>query len=246
MCLDLRWEEMVETIDVDMLLKIMKNILKVLEANEKYLTKLDADIGDADHGINMVRGFKLVNERLSSLNNPDISTILNIAGTALLETVGGAAGPLYGMCFIQASESVQGKKEIDKKNLATLCEACLKGVQTVGGGTVPGEKTMVDSLDPAVRVLKESAERKDESLVGSLEKAVKAAREGVQKTIPLVAKRGRASYLGERSVGHQDPGATSTYLILRTILDTLKGKIGVKITKYGSDGAILEETYLTE
>jgi len=233
-------------IDANTLLKIMKNTLKVMEANEEYLTKLDAEIGDADHGINMVRGFKLVNERLSSLNNPDVGTILNTTGMALLETVGGAAGPLYGMLYIKGGESVQGKKEIDKKDLAMLLEAGLEGVQTIGGGTVPGEKTMVDALDPAVKVLKESAERGDESLVDVLEKAVKAAREGMQKTIPLIAKRGRASYLGERSIGHQDPGATSTYLILRTILDTLKGKIGVKVSKYGSDGAILEETYLTE
>ena len=123
------------------------------------------------------------------LNNPDVGTILNTAGMALLETVGGATGPLYGMLYIKSSQSVQGKKEIDKKDLAMLLEARLKGVQTIGGGTIPREKTMVDALDPAVKVLKESAEGGGESLIEVLEKAV---REGMQKTIPLIAKRGRA------------------------------------------------------
>lgn len=237
---------MAETINAEILLKIMRNTLRVLEANEEYLTKLDADIGDADHGINMVRGFKLVNERLQALNNPDISTILTTTGMALLETVGGAAGPLYGMCYMQAGESVRGKREIDKKDLAILLEECLKGIQMIGGGTVPGEKTMVDTLDPAVKTLKALAGSENVTLVEALEKAVEAARIGMQGTIPLLAKKGRASYLGERSIGHQDPGATSMYLILRTMLDTLKGRIGVKVEKYGPDGSILEETYITD
>lgn len=233
-----------DVITANLLLKIMKNTFEVMKANEKYLTRLDAEIGDADHGINMVRGFSLVNNRLSPLTNPDMGIILNTVGMALLETVGGAAGPLYGMLYIKGSQPVRGKTEINKKDLAALLEAGLIGVQTIGGGTVPGEKTMVDALDPAVKVLKESTNNDDITFMMALEKATEVAREGMKKTIPLIAKRGRASYLGERSIGHQDPGATSAYLILQTMLDALNGKVGLKVTKYGTDGAIIEEMYI--
>jgi dihydroxyacetone kinase-like protein len=233
-----------DVITANLLLKIMKNTLEVMKANEKYLTRLDAEIGDADHGINMVRGFSLVNNRLSPLTNPDIGIILNTVGMALLETVGGAAGPLYGMLYIKGSQPVRGKTEINKKDLAALLEAGLIGVQTIGGGTIPGEKTMVDALDPAVKVLKESTNNDDITFMMALEKATEVAREGMKKTIPLIAKRGRASYLGERSMGHQDPGATSAYLILQTMLDALNDKVGLKVTKYGTDGAIIEEMYI--
>lgn len=233
-----------DVITANLLLKIMKNTLEVMKANEKYLTRLDAEIGDADHGINMVRGFSLVNNRLLPLTNPDIGIILNTVGMALLETVGGAAGPLYGMLYIKGSQPVRGKTEINKKDLAALLEAGLIGVQTIGGGTIPGEKTMVDALDPAVKVLKESTNNDDITFMMALEKATEVAREGMKKTIPLIAKRGRASYLGERSIGHQDPGATSAYLILQTMLDALNDKVGLKVTKYGTDGAIIEEMYI--
>lgn len=230
-------------ITADVMLKIMKNTLEVMKQNEKFLTDLDAIIGDADHGVNMVRGFTLVNERLASLNNPDVGTIWNTAGMALMETVGGAAGPLYGFLYLQASNPVKGKREVGKEEIAAMIHAGMKGVQQIGGGTVPGEKTMVDALDPAVKVLKEVVNDENVTLIAALEKAVEAAKKGMKDTIPMLAKKGRASYLGERSIGHQDPGATSTYLILQTMVDTLNGKTGLKVKKYGSDGAILETAY---
>jgi dihydroxyacetone kinase-like protein len=125
-----------------------------------------------------------------------------------------------------------------------LLEAGLKGIQTIGGGTVPGEKTMVDALDPAVKAVKESINNDEITFIMALEKATEAAKEGMQKTIPLIAKKGRASYLGERSIGHQDPGATSSYLLLQTMLDTLNGKVGIEVTKFGTDGSIIEEMYI--
>lgn len=230
-----------ETITEDILLTMMKNTLTVMEANEKYLTELDSQIGDADHGVNITRGFKVLNDRLSNTRKHDISAIFNTAGTVLMEAVGGTSGALFGTMYIKAAQTILGKKEIDKKDLATMFEAGLNGVQKVGNGARPGDKTMVDALEPAVRALKESACNKEVTLVEALEKAVEEARKGMIITIPLIAKKGRASYLGERSIGHQDPLATSTYLVLRVMIDTLKGKVGPKVTKYGPEGAILEE-----
>jgi dihydroxyacetone kinase-like protein len=232
-------------ISTDDFLKIMKNTLKVMKANEEYLAKLDADIGDADHGANMVRGFKLVKERLTSLEKPDVGKIFNTTGMALMETVGGAAGPLYGQMFVKAGRLAKEKMEVKKRDLADMWEAGLRGVQDIGGGATPGGKTMVDVLDPAVKVLKESANNDGITLMETLKEVREVAKENAKRTIPMLAKWGRASYLGERSKGHQDPGATSSYLILRTILDTLNGEVGVKIAKYAeSDGGILEEAYL--
>ncbi|MCD6458045.1 MAG: dihydroxyacetone kinase subunit L [Thermoproteales archaeon] len=206
---------------------IIFRILDVIKENEKYLTDLDAAIGDADHGINMVRGFSLATERLKDLNpSSDVGTILNTVAMALLETVGGAAGPLYGMWFMNMSQKAMGKNEVDKKLLAEMLEAGLKGVQDIGGGTQPGEKTMVDAIYPALEELKKAVEDESVSLVEALKKATEAAEKGMKATIPMIAKRGRASYLGERSRGHQDPGATSSYLIIKTFYEYVKEKKG--------------------
>ncbi len=207
--------------------EIIFRIFDVIKENEKYLTDLDAAIGDADHGINMTRGFKLATERLKELNpSSDVGTIFNTVGMALLETVGGAAGPLYGMWFMNMAQVVMGKSELDKKTIAEILEAGLKGVQDIGGGTQPGEKTMVDAIYPALEELKKAAEDESVSLLEALRRAAEAAEKGMKATIPMIAKRGRASYLGERSRGHQDPGATSSYLIIKTFYDYLKEKTG--------------------
>lgn len=233
------------TLNTDTLITVLGNILKVMQANEKYLTKLDADIGDADHGINMVRGFQKVMELINK-ENPvklDAGRILQLTGMGLLQVVGGAAGPLYGMLFLEASKKVQGKKEIDVKDFVAILEAGLKAVKMVGGGTVVGEKTMVDVLEPVVNKAKGIVSKKDDiDFIELLEEIVPFARECVLNTIPLQARKGRASYLGERSKNHQDPGATSTYLIIRTFYDTLKGGIGVKISEYDqATGKLLKE-----
>ncbi len=237
----------VYSIDTNTLIQIIRNIREVMKANEKYLTKLDADIGDADHGINMARGFDKVMELIEQQKPQDIGTVLQLTGMGLLHVVGGAAGPLYGMMFLEASKVMQSKKEMTVPDFVNMLEAGLRAVVMVGGGTQPGEKTMVDVLHPVVEKLKQIvSERSDVDFISVLEEIVPFARECVIKTIPMQARKGRASYLGERSIGHQDPGATSTYLIIRTFLDTLKGKKGVKITKYDeSSGKILEEEYLS-
>lgn len=235
----------IHTLDTNTLITVLGNILKVMQANEKYLTKLDADIGDADHGINMVRGFQKVMELINK-ENPvklDAGRILQLTGMGLLQVVGGAAGPLYGMLFLEASKKVQGKKEIDVKDFVGILEAGLKAVKMVGGGTVVGEKTMVDVLEPVVNKAKDILSKKDNvDFIELLEEIVPFARECVLNTIPLQARKGRASYLGERSKNHQDPGATSTYLIIRTFYDTLKGGVGVRISEYDpATGRLLKE-----
>jgi dihydroxyacetone kinase-like protein len=183
---------------------------------------LDAAIGDADHGANMDRGFRAVMGKLPEVGDKDIGTILKTVGMTLLSTVGGAGGPLYGTFYLQAGMKTAGKMELSLDDWAVALEAALSGI-VMRGKAEPGDKTMVDALTPAVQTLKKAMEDKlplDQALQNSAE----AARQGMLATTPLVARKGRASYLGERSAGHQDPGATSSYLLLKTAVDTWVGK----------------------
>src|SRR5438552_1898281 len=205
-----------------MLLRVMRNTLVVMEANSEYLNFLDAQTGDAEHGLSMVRGFRAVNDRLATERNAEAAAVLRTTGTVLMETVGGAAGPLYGSLYLKGANAVIGKKELDRNDLVVFFRAGLAGVKSISRGTEVGDKTMVDALAPAATALEEAARNEKESLAGILEAAVAAAKEGMVSTIGLKAKKGRASYLGERSIGYQDPGATSTYLIIRTVSDTVK------------------------
>ncbi len=191
----------------------------ILEENRDFLTKLDAALGDADHGINMDRGFKRVMDILSKDTDRDIGSILTDTGMALISSVGGASGPLYGTFFLRAGTAASGKRELRTTDVADLFAAGLEGL-TQRGRAKTGDKTMVDALAPAVEVLKgAAAEKKD--IQEALRLVVSAAEEGMRETIPMLAKKGRASYLGERSIGHQDPGATSSYLILKALHDTV-------------------------
>lgn len=190
----------------------------VIAENKDYLTQLDAAIGDADHGANMDRGFKAVVTKLAEISDKDIGTIFKTIGMTLLSTVGGAGGPLYGTFFLQAGMKTAGKMEINLQEWAETLEAALNGV-IMRGKAEPGDKTMVDALTPAVNSLKESAAA-DVPFRTALEHSTEAARLGMLATIPWVARKGRASYLGERSADHQDPGATSSYLLLKTASDT--------------------------
>lgn len=204
----------------DQIVAWLKEVAKVLEENRDYLTQLDAAIGDADHGINMDRGFKKVMSQLPTVEDKDIGSILKTTGMALLSSVGGAGGPLYGTFFIRAGMAVDRKMELTDEDLVAMLEAAVDGV-IQRGRAQPGDKTMVDALLPAVEALKQAfAEGAD--TISALERAVAAAEKGMKDTIPMVAKKGRASYLGERSAGHQDPGATSSYLILKALLDTVR------------------------
>lgn len=190
----------------------------VLHENRDYLTQLDSPIGDADHGINMDRGFKAVAEKLPTVANMDIGSILKTVGTTLVSTVGGASGPLYGTAFLRAGMATVGKNELYEADVVTMLEAALEGIKTRGKAQ-PGEKTMVDALTPALAAMKE-AEQQNRGMSQLLRRGSDAAEAGVKATIPLLATKGRASYLGERSIGHQDPGATSSWLMLKALADT--------------------------
>jgi dihydroxyacetone kinase-like protein len=206
-------------------IEIVCRISVIMDENERYLTDLDAAIGDADHGINMNRGFKSAVERLRQNDfEADIGRVFMATGMALMETVGGAAGPLYGMMLTNMATVSSGKNGLDKVGLAKTFSEGLKAVQDIGGGTMPGDKTMVDVLFPVVQELNRSSNDNSIDLIVALERALKAAKQGLKSTIPIVAKKGRASYLGERAVGHQDPGATSTYLIIKVIYEFVRGK----------------------
>jgi dihydroxyacetone kinase-like protein len=198
----------------------VKAIASVIGDNSTYLTELDAAIGDADHGANMDRGFKAVMKKLPEVSDKDIGTIFKTIGMTLISTVGGAGGPLYGTFFLQVGMKTAGKMELNLTDWADALEAALNGVIMRGKAEL-GDKTMVDALTPAVAILKQSASD-SQPINKALELSADAARQGMEGTIPLVARKGRASYLGERSAGHQDPGATSSFLILRAAADTWK------------------------
>ncbi len=199
----------------------IKTYTGVIADNKDYLTQLDAAIGDADHGANMNRGFQAVVGKMSEMADKDIGTILKTVGMTLLSTVGGAGGPLYGTLFLQAGMKSVGKMELSLEDWATMLDAAVSGVVMRGKAEL-NDKTMVDALTPAVQALKTALEN-GQDLSTALQNSANAAKEGMEKTIPLVARKGRASYLGERSAGHQDPGATSSYFLLKAAADTWGG-----------------------
>jgi dihydroxyacetone kinase-like protein len=186
-----------------------------LREQRDYLTQLDAAIGDADHGTNMDRGFTAVVEKLDGLDDTPPGKLLTTVGSTLVSTVGGASGPLWGMALRRAGRALGSGEEFDGGQLAAALEAALEGVVELGAAQ-EGDKTMVDALAPAVRTFREWIEN-DASVAAALEAARVAAEAGMKATVPLQAQKGRASYLGERSIGHQDPGATSTTLILAAL-----------------------------
>jgi phosphoenolpyruvate---glycerone phosphotransferase subunit DhaL len=186
--------------------------------NKEYLTRLDSAIGDADHGINMDRGMKAVGAKLDGLEGDDIGAMLKTVGMTLVSSVGGAGGPLYGTLFLQMGMATAGKTELGPEDWAAALDAAVNGVQ-MRGKAEPGDKTMVDALIPA-RDAFSAAVAEGASFEEALRRSAQAAEEGMLATTPLVAKKGRASYLGERSAGHQDPGATSSYMLVKTAADT--------------------------
>lgn len=199
----------------------LRGFAAVVAENRSYLTELDSAIGDADHGTNMDRGMKAALAKVDGLTGDDIGALLRTVGMTLVSTVGGAGGPLYGTLFIQMGMSAKGKSKLQLKDWVAAVDAAVQGVQARGKAEV-GDKTMVDALIPARDALKEAL-AEEASLAEGAERAAVAADLGTRSTIPLVARKGRASYLGERSAGHQDPGATSSYLLLRSAADTFKG-----------------------
>jgi dihydroxyacetone kinase-like protein len=201
------------SLTAETVLQWLQNGAETFEARKDDLTQLDAAIGDADHGANMARGFTAVKGKLAELKGKDIGAIFKTVAMTLISTVGGASGPLYGTFFLQAATGAAGKNELTGPEVASVFNLGLQGLIHRGKAAV-GEKTMVDALVPAVEALKQAG---NDSLADALERAVAAAKKGAESTVPLVAKKGRASYLGERSAGHLDPGAASSVLLLEAL-----------------------------
>ncbi|MFV9505338.1 MAG: dihydroxyacetone kinase subunit DhaL [Oscillochloridaceae bacterium umkhey_bin13] len=191
----------------------------LIHEQRSYLTDLDAAIGDADHGFNLDRGFAAVVGALPANPEADSGAILKTAGMRLISTVGGASGPLYGTAFRRAGKLFEGYQQLTPDEVPALLRAMLDGI-TAMGKAEPGDKTIVDALHPAVLSL-EMALQANQNLDLALAQAAEAAHQGAQATIPMIARRGRASYLGKRSIGHQDPGATSMALLIRALAEVV-------------------------
>ncbi|MBN2556457.1 MAG: dihydroxyacetone kinase subunit L [Anaerolineales bacterium] len=208
---------MVDSISKQQVIEWLYRAAQTLEENREYLVELDAEIGDADHGSNMDRGFKKVVSVLPAMADEDVGQILKGVGMALISSVGGASGPLYGTLFLRAGNTAIEKEALELSDLEMLLRAGVEGVMTLGKAQLE-DKTMIDTLLPAVEALS-IAEMEGQHLHAAIHAAVQAAEEGLRSTTAMVAKKGRASYLGDRSIGHQDPGATSSYLLLRALLE---------------------------
>jgi len=208
-------------ISYDAVIAWIRAFAAAVSANRQYLTELDSAIGDADHGINMDRGFQAVLGKLEGAAAGDVGATLKTVGMTLVSTVGGASGPLYGTFFLQMGMQTAGKQELSSEDLASAFDAGIAGIKRLGKAE-PGDKTMLDALLPAQAALQEALST-GVSLQEALARTVVAAEEGMLATIPLVARKGRASYLGERSAGHQDPGATSSHLLLASLSETVAG-----------------------
>ena len=202
------------TISRDQFIVWIKDYAAVIAENKEYLTGLDSAIGDADHGINMNRGFQAVLMKLPAFENQDIGSIAKNIGMVLISTVGGASGPLYGTLFMQIGKETTGKLELTLNDWIAALDSAINGVMMRGKANL-GDKTMLDTLIPALNTLKDCSVNGTQ-LPDALSAAEKSAEDGMLSTTPLVARKGRASYLGERSAGTQDPGATSSYYLLKT------------------------------
>jgi phosphoenolpyruvate---glycerone phosphotransferase subunit DhaL len=206
-----------EAIDRDGAMEWMRLFAGEMAEHRQELVRLDTAIGDGDHGTNMDRGMKKALEKLDGAEQADPGAVLKTVAMALVSSVGGAAGPLYGTLFLQIGGALAGQDQVDLAGWRAAWHKGLEGVQARGKAE-PGDKTMVDALIPAIEALDAA-----DDLEGGLQAATDAAEEGMRATIPLVARKGRASYLGERSKDHQDPGATSTYYLFKSAAEALAG-----------------------
>lgn len=205
------------SLDTKQMAAIIEGMAKKIGVEKDYLTQLDNEIGDGDHGINLARGFEAVEKKLPSLAGGDIGALLKGVGMQLVSTVGGASGPLYGTAFMKAGMACKGLTELDGPAFVKAMEAAVDGIKMRGKAT-EGEKTMLDALCPALKVMQDEVAA-GKSLKEALQDAAAAAEKGVEYTKTIVATKGRASYLGERSLGHQDPGATSSLYLLQVLAE---------------------------
>ena len=201
--------------------RMIRAFATVVAENKTYFTELDSAIGDADHGINMDRGFQAVQGKLDGQASGDIGAIFKTVGMTLVSTVGGASGPLYGTFFLQLGVATAGKEALEPADWGAALDAGVQGVIARGKAELQ-DKTMVDALIPGGDAYHQAL-ADGGTFADALRRSASAAEEGMKATIPLVARKGRASYLGERSAGHQDPGATSSFLFLKTVADTWGG-----------------------
>ena len=201
----------------DTVIDWMTRFAASMQEHREELVALDTAIGDGDHGTNMDRGMRKAMEKLSEQEQADPGAVLKTVAMALVSSVGGAAGPLYGTLLLQMGSALAGQAEVDLAGYAAAWRKGVEGVQARGKAE-PGDKTMVDALLPAVAVLEQAPD-----LDSGLNEAARAAEQGMRDTIPLIARKGRASYLGERSRDHQDPGATSSYYLCQTAAEALAG-----------------------
>ena len=195
----------------------LEELRRVYAGNRERLTELDSPIGDADHGTNMDRGFAAVTAELAARAPSDIRAIFQSAATVLIRTVGGSAGPLYGTFFLRAAAACAGKSELSAADVVALFQAGVEGVQQRGKAAA-GDKTMLDALFPALEAMRKGIDN-GSGLTEILAAGAAAAEAGMLATVPMQARKGRASYLGARSIGHQDPGATSSYLMVKAAAD---------------------------
>ena len=201
--------------DANGVIEALRAMSRRMEAEKDFLTQLDNEIADGDHGINMARGFAAVEKKLPELTGKDIGTILKTVGMTLVSAVGGSAGPLYGTAFLKSGMAMAGKTEISLDDFLACLKVAIEGVQQ-RGRAVRGEKTMLDAMIPALEAMA-AARASGGDAKAILSAGIAAARGGVEFTKTIAATKGRASYIGERSIGHQDPGATSFTFLLEAI-----------------------------
>ena len=193
----------------------LEDLCNTIEMEKNYLSELDGAIGDGDHGVNMAKCFREVKKTLAETQANDIESLFKSVGMVVLNSVGGAMGALYGTFFLKLSQETTGKTELNLNDLVRMFQTAEKGILDIGKANL-GDKTLIDTLSPAVRAL-EKSERESKALPEALANFEQAAKEGMESTRKMMARMGRASRLGERTIGHQDPGATSCYFILRSL-----------------------------
>lgn len=198
----------------------LRRMAAVFEREMESLSRLDSLIGDGDHGISMARGFRAVAGQLPGVADQDIGAIAGMVASSLTGSIGGVTGPIFGTVFARLAATAGGKEHLNVDDLARGFRAALDAVSAIGNAR-PGDKTMVDALAPAASALEQAA-REGLDMETALERAARAADEGARATVQMRATKGRARYLGERSIGHQDPGATSFALIVRALADAYR------------------------
>ncbi len=210
---------MTETITTRQMMQALDTMCDTIEDQKEYLSELDGAIGDGDHGVNMAKCFREVQKKLTESSAEDVGTLLKDVGMVVLNSVGGAMGALYGTFFLKLSQASAGKSEVNLSDLVAMLQTGEQGILDIGKASL-GDKTLIDTLSPAVRAI-EAAEKEGKKLGGALADFEQAAKVGMKSTREMLAKMGRASRLGERTIGHQDAGATSCYFILRSLASAI-------------------------